>query len=491
MQTPRKSAAKRFFQTAVIQAVLMLLEAGLILGCILRPENRVLPLLAGITAMWALVAFGFAFGRFYKHVIRPCTETEKAAQALARGDFPPSLPPRVREFFPELSRSVNLLRDRLQYLESSLRDRQTREQLVRRDGNDAALQSRVYSRLLARLYPPLTLMAGFLELPDPTREEKQAAAGQAHVALRRFGELIRALRTDAGEEAESTFDLSMFLRDFDDAAQAFLQRRAMTLSCSFGAELPVALRGDRPWLERQLMDLLHIAAQESESGRRLELACGMADGTVYFTVADPFENDLAAEFQKSQDADSSAPGGETALSLLELRLASTRARLRQATLVVEEYGRGGSRLCLTLDPSWIAPPEPEHTAGLDRFVESTRHTAPPPAGPETGRMLVVAREPEFAALLAARHPGTEWAVCAPERALPEAEFRRILAVIPAEIAARRLERLENDLCRAALRGASVKVLDPGMHRRFRRHLRECGIRDIADTSALDTLGSEA
>ena len=123
----RKSAAKRFFQTAAIQAALMLLEAALVLACILWPEVKVLPLLAGIAAMWALVAFGFAFGRFYKHVVRPCSEHEKVAQALARGDFPPSAPPRPREFFPELSRSINLLRDRLQYLEATLRERRTRE----------------------------------------------------------------------------------------------------------------------------------------------------------------------------------------------------------------------------------------------------------------------------------------------------------------------------------------------------------------------------
>ena len=488
MPTRHKTAVKCFLQTAATLAALMLLEAGLILGCILWPENKALPLLAGIAAMWALVAFGFAVGRFYKHVIKPCTENEKTVQALARGDFPPPTAPRVRELFPDLSRSVNLLRDRLQYLESSLRDRQTREQSARRDGAGAVLQARVYSRLLTRVFPPLVISGSSLRLPRP---DPAAIAEQTDHALREIRDLVDALRTDAREEDAETFDLNLFLRDFDETAQTCLNKRRMSLSCGFGADLPAALHGSRQWLTRELKDLLRILAQESEDGRRLELVCGAENGAVEFTFADPLNGDLAADFQKSQDADSGTPGEETALTLLELRLAAVRARYRQAELAVEEHETSGSRLRLTLDREWIAAPDAGYPTGHSRFVESTRHTAP--AAPDTGHgvALVIAREPEFAGLLAAQHPETEWIAAAPEQTLPARDFRRILAIIPAEIAARHLEKLENVLCRAALRGASVAVVDPGMHRRFRRHLRECGIRDIADMPDFYRAGGDA
>ena len=105
---------RQFLITSGILGGLLLLEAALVLSCILWPCNRVLPQLAGITAMWMLVASGVFLTRIYIHCIKPCCETEKTCRTLARGEFPPPLPPQAREYFPELSRSVNLLRDRLQ-----------------------------------------------------------------------------------------------------------------------------------------------------------------------------------------------------------------------------------------------------------------------------------------------------------------------------------------------------------------------------------------
>ena len=483
MPACHKSAAKRFLQTGAILAVLMLLEAGLVLACILCPGNRVLPLLSGIAAMWALVAFGFAFGRFYKHVIRPGTETEKIVQALARGDFPPVAPPRPREFFPELGRSVNLLRDRLQYLETTLREHRLIEQRARGDNDGIALQARVHSRILTRLYPPIALADGYLALADRDPSAVSSAAEQTAHALRRLDALTAALRANTGEGMECDFDLGLFLRDLDAAAQTYLRRRKMSLSCSFGAELPAALRGDPAWLDRMLKDLLRILACESDDGHRLKLACTADGGAVRFSLAAPSDNRLAAAYQQSRDADSGMPGEETPLTLLELRLAAARAEHRRAELAVEEYGESGSLIRLSLDGAWSVGHEAGHV-GSTRFTESSRRAAPMlrhAAGPG----LAVARDPGFAALLQARHPGTAWTAATPEH-LPDGDgFSRIFAVVPAEIADRHLQKLENALCHAAGRGADVTVIDPGMHRRFRRHLRECGIRGIADMPPLD------
>ncbi|MBR4957090.1 MAG: hypothetical protein IKZ31_04975, partial [Lentisphaeria bacterium] len=49
---------RQFLITSGILGGLLLLEAALVLSCILWPCNRVLPQLAGITAMWMLVASG-------------------------------------------------------------------------------------------------------------------------------------------------------------------------------------------------------------------------------------------------------------------------------------------------------------------------------------------------------------------------------------------------------------------------------------------------
>ena len=167
-----RSVKQLFLLNAGILGGLLLLEAGLILGCILFPGNRHLPLLAGIAAMWSLVAAGVFLTRIYIHGIKPGTEAEKSCRSLARGEFPPPLSPQSREYFPELSRSINLLRDRLQYLERAIRDRQNQESKLRHDGLGATLQAKVYAQLLPRLYRPLALIGGYLELEKNGRKPR-------------------------------------------------------------------------------------------------------------------------------------------------------------------------------------------------------------------------------------------------------------------------------------------------------------------------------
>ncbi len=481
-----RSVKQQYLITSGILAGLLLLEAGLVMACILFPCNRHLPLLAGITAMWMLVAAGVFLTRIYIHCIKPCSEAEKNCRTLARGEFPPTLPPQNREYFPELSRSVNLLRDRLQYLERAIRDRQNQESKLRHDGVGATLQAKVYAQLLPRLYRPLALIGGYLELEKNgrqlTQEQLEAASGQFTYSVQLLHRIIAGMH--AGEEGDNdeVFDLNSFLRDFDEESQTKLRRRQMSLSCTYGADLPASLYGNTAWLDWQLHALLHILFLESYSGRRLEMDICGGNRSVVFTFTDPNNETLAADYMQL-DADPEATGEDIPLPLLELRLAANRASQHNAELTVESDGGTGCCLKLELDHSWTTYPASYTRPGLSRFAESHHHHVLPRLVPEgfTGTFPVIVRGPETVDILQAWHPGVDWMKVKLEQPLPEGSYQRVLAIIPVESPTRQLLKLEKELTRAAMTGAVVTVIDPGMHSSFRQRLRHCGIRDIHDT----------
>lgn len=479
------SVKQLFLLNAGILGGLLLLEAGLILGCILFPCNRHLPLLAGITAMWSLVAAGVFLTRIYIHGIKPGTEAEKSCRSLARGEFPPPLSPQSREYFPELSRAINLLRDRLQYLERAIRDRQNQESKLRHDGLGATLQAKVYAQLLPRLYRPLALIGGYLELEKNGRklsqEQLEAASGQFTYSVQLLHRIIAGIHAGETGDNDEVFDLNSFLRDFDEEGQTKLRRRQMALSCTYGTDLPTTLCGNSAWLDWQLHALLHILFLESERGRRLEMDIYGKDRSVIFAFTDPDNTTLVPDFQQLE-AD---PEGsdEIPLPLLELRLAVNRASEHNATLTVESDGTAGCRLKLELDHSWTTHHPGAIRPGVSRFAESHRHHTLPQLVPHdfSGTFPVIVRGPETVDILQAWHPGVDWMKVKLDQPLPEGPFRRVLAIVPVESPVRQLQKLERELTHAAMTGAAVTVIDPGMHSSFRQKLRQCGIRDIHDT----------
>lgn len=481
-----RSVNRHFIQTCIILAGLLLLEAGLVLACILCPGNRILPQLAGISLMWILVGMGVFLTRIYIHCIKPCSEAEKVCRALARGDFPPPLQPAAREYFPELTRAVNLLRDRLQYLERALRDRQHQESKLRHDGLGADLQAKVYAQLLPRLYRPLALIGGYLELEKSGRkltgEQLNAAAGQFHYSVNLLHRIIAGIH--AGETGSNTevFDLPLFLRGFDEEGQNKLRRRQMSLSCTFGTDLPTHLCGNTAWLNWQLHALLHILFLESASGRRLEMDIRGNGKSVTFTLSDPENKTLVAEYlQAEEDFDSAET--EIPLPLLELRLAVNRASEHNAALSVESGDTGGCCLKLELAPPWGRIPAGTANYTANRFTENRSRSKLPQLVPEgfCGSFPVIVRGEETVDILQAWHPGVDWIKIKLDQPLPEGPFKRLLVIVPVESPARQLQKLEKELIHAVCAGTVAVVIDPGMHHAFRLRLRQAGIREIYDT----------
>ena len=480
-----RSVKQQYLLTAGVLAGLLLLEAGLVLASILIPGPH-LPLLAGITAMWMLVTAGVFLSRIYIHCIKLCADAENTSKALARGEFPPPLTPQAREYFPELSRSLNLLRDRLQYLERAIRDRQSQESKLRHDGEGAALQAKVYAQLLPRLYRPLALIGGYLELEKNgrqlTQKQLEAASGQFTYSVQLLHRIIAGMHAGEDGDHDEVFDLNSFLREFDEESQTKLARKQMSLSCTYGADLPADLCGNTAWLDWQLHALLHILFLEAYSPRRLELDICGGHRNVTFTLTDPNNSTLAADYMQL-DADPEASGEDIPLSLLELRLAANRANQHNAELTVESDGKSGCRLGLKLGHSWTTYPAGHFRSGLSRFAENHRHNTMPRLVPEgfSGPFPVIVRGPETVDILQAWHPGVDWQKIKLNQPLPEGPYRRVLAIVPVESPSRQLQKLEKELSRAAMTGAAVTVIDPGMHSSFRQRLRQCGIRDIHDT----------
>ncbi len=480
-----KTARQRFLQSAVILGVLFLLEYALFESCILFPGNLILQMAACIAAIWTLFAGILVFVRFYRHVIKPCSEYEEISRQMARGDFsllPSSCP---REFFPELNRSIHLLRNRLQYLENALRSQQTKEQQLHCDGATAALQGRVHIGILSRLFQPLSLLGGYLELLSRngklSGEQLAAAEHQFARCIHLLQGIMNALEASIAADEDGFFDPGIFLRDIEEECRSELQRRQISLVCRYGTDMPPLLHGSRKWLSQQLKVLLEMLALEAEAGQRLELTTGFDGENFQIMLTDNGTNVLASEFMDIRELESGSPGTETPLPLLVLRLVANRAAEHRSTLSLEETGKG-SRIILTLKKHWISTGErPERNAG--RFTESRRKPAPPETipGTDSGSILLIARDADNADILKAWHPDAEWTFIRPDMSYPDGKFTEVIAIVPVEIAARYLAKLETELCRAASARTPVIVFDPGLHLRFRRHLHESGIARIYNT----------
>ena len=484
--SPVSSVDRRFLHTGMVLSGFLLLAIALAAVAVLLQGNMLCGVLAGVASIWFLTAFILASFRIYRHVILPVAAVEKACKKLARGEFSPALPVSGKDFFPEMSRSVNLLKDRLQYLEAELRARQ--EEAVRFSGSCTAaeLTGRVYRRLLSRLYQPLSLVGGFLELEkkEGSLSEEQRAAARKHFAncALMLSDVVSDMEGFAAGDADRNFGVRLFLQEFDRASQERLKGRGMSLSCRYGSSMPEMLHGSRNWLERQLVMLLHILALEAENGTRLELNFGTEEDSVWFSVADSGMNVLAAEYLSNGAGENQMPGEETPLVLLELQLAVIRAGEHGGVLTAEPFGECGSKLVLKLGGSWRDVSRQEHSGGA-HFVESSMGfpAAEMLPGADSGRVLLIVRETSTREILSFWHPDAEWEIVQPDGKMPEEKFPRIIAIVPVEIAERHLQTLEEYLCRGSASGTAVTVIDPGFHRKFRRHLQGCGIGGIYDT----------
>ena len=497
----RRNITARFFQTAGLITGLFLIETGLLFGWARNPESRLLPAAAAVIGVWLATAGLLAAWRIYRQLIEPVGELEDFAGQLVRGDFPPPLKSAAgrREAYPELNRSLGILRDRLQNLNARLRDSQNREQLQRRGGDSAELRNRILADLAPELRRPLGSLGGYLRLlalrsDAPQRGEwLQACETQLAAAekqLERLIDISELVEAEPEENGSAAFDAAAFLRQTIDSNARYLKDRGITLVNRYSADLPEEFTGSRVLLMQLLGILIRSAGLSAEPGETVEFICTRENGSPVFTLRGVEHTGdgapLAEAFRKYREYGDRLPPENTELAVLGLLFVEAEAAKIRARLAIDTDPEVGTELKLYLDRSWSDMPRRPGTAGAIRFAgnsEKTAAAADQPAAAEyrfPERLLVFSRTPEPADILRALHPQCRLLAGGMPPALPHhcgpGDFDAAVCFIPDKRGDRLAEEFEAFMRVANTAGLPVVAVLNRRSERLTRLLERAGVR---------------
>ena len=306
-------------------------------------------LLAGVSA-FGLVRVG----------LRPLTDMETAAGAIAAGDLSRRVTPADPD--TEVGRLALALNAMLTQIERAFAERTASESRLRRFVADASHELRT----------PLTAIGGYAQLfrrgAADRPEDLAKAMGGIEREAARMGVLVEDLlllaRIDEGAELERrTVDLaSLAERAVDDARAADPDRPIELVT-----EGPAEIEADEDRLKQVLDNLLTNARTHTPGGTRVRVSVrGMPAGGAVLEVADdgagipPEDRDRVFErFYRADDSRTRGTGGGAGLGLA---IAAEITRAHGGTLELVPTDRGATfRLTLPPRDPPSSPADPEVT----------------------------------------------------------------------------------------------------------------------------------
>ena len=487
--TPPGTISARFFRLVLFLALLFIVCVILLFLWGFFPDNRLFPAAAAVLGVW-LAAGGLLISRrIYRRLIQPLEELEEFADRLARGEFPAPLKNdgTRRNAFPNLVRSLNLLRDRLQSADTRLRSSRQQEDHFRTGDGNGELRSQILTRMLPDMRIPLNALAGYEYLlktrPDaPEREEWIAAIGHnLHTTERLLERLldIGALGAQGNRDRiESPFDLTALIRQLTEYNTRYLLEKDVTLVKRFSSDAPEELVTDRALLFQLLTILIRAVGHTAAPGNSVEISCEHDLHNTLFKIREigPVvrKNPLAEWFHAyRRNHQHGTPPERVILGLLfvETQAATINGRL-------EVHEKDTAELCLVLEEAAV----PQHVsagAGAIRFANTTaglHHTQHPSTGnlQEPRRLLLLDANRDFAAILCALLPKTDIRTLPPPDRLTEypspAEYDAVLIALGASGFHARTPELEKFLSDAVAAQTAVFILVNDQLEQYRRHL---------------------
>lgn len=245
-------------------------------------------LVAAVAGLFAVVvALALAYG-FRRSVVSPLQRLTGVAERVTAGDLAARAQIHSSDEIGVLAKSINTMTERLS---ETIRHLEAIYEEARHAKAAAEVANRAKSSFLANmsheLRTPLNAVLGYAQI---LQEEPGLGAFQFErlEKIRRGGEHLLSLindvldlsRIEAGkvELQLQPLRLSELLRAVEGSIGAAAQRKALSFSCEFAPDLPVAVRVDARRLERVLLNLLANAVKFTEQGevilrvRRLEVA---------------------------------------------------------------------------------------------------------------------------------------------------------------------------------------------------------------------------
>ncbi len=479
----------RFFRLVLFLALLFIICVILLFLWGFFPDYPLFPAAAAVLGVWLAAGGVLVSRRIYRRLIRPLEELEDFSDRLARGEFPAPLKndSTRHSAFPDLVRSLNLLRDRLQNADTRLRSSRQQEEHFRTGDGNGELRSQILTRMLPDMRTPLNNLAGYEYLlkirPDaPERTEWIAAiAHNLHAAERLLERLldIGALGAPGDRDrAEVPFDLTSLLRQLTEYNARYLLEREVTLVKRFSSDAPEELVTDRSLLFQLLTILIRAVGHTAAPGNSVEISCEHHQHNTLFKIREigPVirKNPLAEWFHAyRRDHQHGTPPERVILGLL---FVETQAATINGRLDVQE--KETTELCLILEEASV-PQRSAAGAGSIRFADTNsglHHTQQQHAGGlrEPRRLLLLDADRDFAAILRALLPDTDLKTLPPPDRLTEypapAEYDAVLIAPGASGFHARTPELEKFLADAVAAQTAVFILVNDQLEQYRRHL---------------------
>jgi len=357
------------------------------LGDIERTVSRLSAIVVGAGA-GVLVILGFACHWLVRRSLRPLSEIERTAEAIAGGDLSRRVPLRHRRTeIGRLGRSINGM---LAQIEKAVRDRSESEAAARRAAEAARRSEERMRRFVAdashELRTPLTSIRGFAEL---YRQEGARDAEEAGRLLRRIedeaarmsllvDDLLLLARLDQQRPlARHPVDLLSLAAGAVLDAQLLAPDREIDLVRLDGAETPVTVIGDEARLRQVLGNLVNNALRHTPDGTPVVVGVGIDGDTAVVEVSDqgPGLDAEQAErvFERFYRADPSRSRSDGGGSGLGLSIAAALVQAHGGDIGVRSTPGEGATFSVRLPlpgPESADPEPPVSAAGESRGFDS-------------------------------------------------------------------------------------------------------------------------
>ncbi|GAB3686627.1 sensor histidine kinase [Angustibacter aerolatus] len=312
-----------------------------------------------VVGLVVLAAVGTTGGFVVRRALRPLTEVEDVAEAIAGGDLTRRVPDHPTS--TEVGRLSASLNGMLAQIEQSFALREASEERMRRFVSDASHELRT----------PLAAVRGYAELyrqgavtePDDVRGAMRRIEDEATRMGGLVEDLLLLARLDEQRaEERDPVDLTVLAADAVQDARALEPGRPLRVVARTGELGPVLVDGDEPRLRQVVTNLVANALRHTPPGTPVELAVGTDDGSGLLEVRDHgpgiAPDQVRSVFERFFRADASRARGQGGGSGLGLAIVAAIVNAHRGQVGVTTTPGGGATFVVRLPLRAAQPATP-------------------------------------------------------------------------------------------------------------------------------------
>jgi signal transduction histidine kinase len=350
-------------------------------ACIgLLPDNEITKLtgnitvLVGLTYFIAIVLFLICVFFIISRKLSPLKKILTMSRKLATGDLSVKLKSTSNDELGELTRSINHMKDRLQYSMVKLKNSYEREKQYREDAENAnELKTVFLDKVSEELNAPLKPIINYSNVIisqinkgdyDETLEKKiRIIRDCADNMLNITSNLNEVSRLEAGkiELNRNTFDTSIFIEELVNLHHYSATNRGLLLKTIYSQNFPKFLHTDKEILFHILSNILAYTIQYSTSSSEITITSESNENNILFLIENNVPGtqiEIISEiFQKSNERISNMSLHLSNARLFGLVSAISNTDFLNGCLEAEVTHKNSVVFRLVLDKSLTTPRE--------------------------------------------------------------------------------------------------------------------------------------